>query len=76
VNDLVRDDGAAEPPTLLWGAAAIAQFLNTTEHAVYHLVEDKRIPVLHVGKRIAARPQTLLAWIAEQERLAMQGDAA
>jgi hypothetical protein len=32
--------------------------------------------VLRIGKRIAARPQTLLAWIAEQERNAMEGDAA
>jgi hypothetical protein len=35
-----------------------------------HLVETGRLPVIRLGRRIAARPFTLDRWLDEQERVA------
>lgn len=53
---------------LLYGAKAIAEYLQLTCAVVYHLVAEKRIPVFKIGGKVAARRATLSAWLAEQEQ--------
>ena len=58
-------------PDILKGAAAIAEFLFGAKHRrreVYYLVERDSLPHFKLGSMICARPTTLEAWIARQER--------
>ena len=58
---------------LLEGADQIAGFLYgdpKKRSKVYHLADNKKLPVFKIGKTICARKSTLLAWIAEQEKAA------
>ncbi len=61
---------APGPPRLIVGAAAIGAFLGLTERQVLHLIETGRLPVVRLGRRVAARPTTLERWIDERERAA------
>lgn len=56
---------------ILRGADQIAEFLFGTakqRRKVYHMTENKTLPVFRLGAILCARKSTLLAWIAEQER--------
>ena len=62
----------AEQPTLLYGAGAIASYLGLTEHACRHLIADGVIPTFRIGARVAARRQTIDAWLRERETPALE----
>lgn len=53
---------------MLYGAAAIAQYLGIDRRAVYHLVANARIPNFRLGENVCARKSTLIQWIQEQEK--------
>lgn len=57
---------------LLYGADQIAAFLGVTRRAVYHLAEQHRVPVFHMGVRLCARRSRLLTWIEEQEQSSVE----
>ena len=46
---------------IFYGARAIADFLGTTEKAVYELIERRQIPYYKIGNRVCARRSHLLA---------------
>ena len=48
-----------EHPDFLYGAKSIAAHLGMTEKAVYHLIEEGRLPVFKIGRRVAARRSRL-----------------
>jgi hypothetical protein len=47
---------------VLWGAAAIANFLGLPRRAVYHAASRGALPVFRMGETLAARKSELLAW--------------
>jgi excisionase family DNA binding protein len=55
---------------LLYGAKCIAEFLGVTPRVVYHLIEDRRIPFIKIGRTVAARPASLLRALEEMESAA------
>ena len=61
---------APGPPRLIVGAAEIGAFLGLTERQVLHLIETGQLPVVRLGRRLAARPATLDRWLDERERAA------
>lgn len=44
---------------LLDGASAIAEYLGKTPRAVYHMVENRQIPVFRKGGRLYGRKSEL-----------------
>ncbi len=56
---------------LLYGAAAIAEFLGVERPVAYHWIETKGLPAFRIGGKLAARPAALRAWIAEQEKASL-----
>lgn len=57
---------------LLEGAEGIAEFLfgdAKKRRRVYHLAENKRLPVFRLGAVLCARKSTLMDWIAKQETI-------
>ncbi len=53
---------------LLYGAAAIGEYLGISERQARHRVDTGEIPTFRIGKTICSRRSTLDAWLAEQER--------
>ena len=47
----------------LWGAKAIAQFINRSVDVVYELAVDPDAPVYKPGGRYCALPSELLVWM-------------
>ncbi|ACB28432.1 hypothetical protein [Methylobacterium radiotolerans] len=70
---------ASEPPILL-GLAAVADFLGITERQARHLAGKGSLPVFKLRKSglVAARPESLRAWLAAEEAaaLAEEGERA
>jgi hypothetical protein len=58
---------------LLTGADAIASFIGVKSRRIYHLAETKRLPIFRMGATLCARRSTLVKWIEEMERQAVQG---
>jgi hypothetical protein len=56
---------------LLSGAEAIATFIGVKPRRVYHLVEIRRLPVFRMGSTLCARRSTLVRWIEDMERAAI-----
>jgi hypothetical protein len=56
-----------DQPAMLYGAGSIAAYLGMTEHACRHLISEGIIPTFKVGSRIAARRESIDAWLCEQE---------
>ena len=63
-------DTTTELPDLLYGAEDIAAHLGMTVAAVYHLIEEKRLPVFKIGRRVAARRSRLQQHFEKLERQA------
>lgn len=65
-----------EPPLLL-GLEAIAGFLGISERQVRHLAGKGHLPTFKLRKSglVAARPDSLRAWLAQEEAEA-HGEAA
>ena len=63
---------AAEAPMqrrkLLYGTEAIGAYLGMTPREVRHQIETSGLPVIRIGRRVAARPQRLDAWLDDLER--------
>jgi hypothetical protein len=57
-------------PRVLYGTAAIAGYLGLRPKQAEHLIAAKRFPTFRIGRRPAARPETLDRWLAEEEALA------
>ena len=57
---------------LLTGADEIAAFVGVTTRRIYHLAESKRLPVFRLGATLCARRSTLLRWVEDLERRAIQ----
>jgi len=58
------------------GAQEIADYLQLTRRAVYHLIETGRLPVFRLGtSRVHARQETLDRYIREQEQRNSSGAA-
>lgn len=55
---------------LLWGAAAIANYLGVPRRAVYHMVAIDSLPHFRAGETIAARKSELTVWASGQRRAA------
>jgi hypothetical protein len=63
---------------ILHGADAIGKFLfprdppERRKRRIYHLAaevpEADRLPVFKLGSVLCARPETLVAWVAEREK--------
>lgn len=73
----VPPNGEALPSTslaadMLRGADAIACFLGLSRRQVYHLTETARLPVFKLGAVLCARRSSLLGWIEERERRAVE----
>ena len=65
---------AQAAPRLIVGAAEIGAFLGLSERQVMHLIETGRLPVIRLGRRLAARPGSLDRWLErEEERAASSG---
>jgi hypothetical protein len=61
---------------ILRGAGPIAAFVfgdPQERRKVYHLADRKQLPVVRLGAILCARKSTLLEWISQQERQALQG---
>ena len=58
---------------LLSGVPAIAAHLGKTEKAIYHLVEQDRLPTFRMGRTICARKSTLADHFAKLEAEAGNG---
>ena len=59
---------------LLQGAEEIAGYLlgdPSRRTRIYHLIEQERLPVFRLGVILCARKSSLLAWIEDQERQAI-----
>ena len=52
---------STEHPPVLYGARKIAAFLGVSQKVVYHLIDQKRIPFIKIGRTVAARPSSLIA---------------
>jgi hypothetical protein len=67
---LERDDQTrAARPALLYGAAAIADYLGMTEREVRHQIDATGLPVIRMGqRRLAARPERLDRWLDDLEQ--------
>jgi hypothetical protein len=50
------------PSDILWGADAIARYINRSKSQVFYLIRKQRIPVKQVG------PRTLMARKSELDR--------
>lgn len=69
MTDTTGIEPESAPTTdLLWGATAIAEVINLSPRAVFHLLEGGRLPAKKVGKR----------WVASRQALirALTGEAA
>ena len=55
---------------LLYGVAAIAEYLGLAERQARHQIEKGRIPTFRIGLAICARPAKLDAWL---EKLSADG---
>ena len=52
---------STEYPPILYGAKKIGDFLGVSPKTVYHLIGQKRIPYIKIGRTVAARPSGLIA---------------
>lgn len=60
---------------IMYGAEKIAAYLGIGKRQVYHACTTGTLPVFRIGATICARPDTLLAWIVEQEGKAVVPDS-
>jgi excisionase family DNA binding protein len=60
----MNDKSQNELPSL-WTVRVAAVKLATTPHAIYKLVEKRRIPFVRIGKRIRFDPTVISRWIEE-----------
>lgn len=65
-------------PEILYGAKAIADFLGLSLKQCQHRIEAGIVPTFKMprSRTRCARPATLRAWLAEQERKAGFGSEA
>ena len=64
---------SSNPPSggdMLYGVAAIGEFLGLKKRQALYLIESERVPFFRVGKIICARRSSLTQWLAEQEAAA------
>ena len=69
-------DTMNDTPDLLYGAAAIADYLGIKRRSAEHLIETKRIPFFKVGKTVCARRSKLLAALEILEEAQQQATGA
>lgn len=50
-------------PDKLWNVRQAADYLNTTAHGVYKLVERRAIPHIRLGRRLLFDPIAIRTWI-------------
>ena len=55
---------------LLYGAPAIAAFLNVRARQAYHMIEKGGLPAFRIAGKVCARRSTLTTWLAEREAAA------
>lgn len=53
---------------VVWGAAAIAEYLGMTRRQVYHACYQEHLPIIRIGSTLACRKSTLMAFITEREQ--------
>lgn len=58
------------PEPILIGYKAIGNFLGLSERQASWMIEQERLPIFRIGRRPCARPETLRAWVIEQEEKA------
>ena len=61
----------ADELDLLTGAGEIAAFMRVKPRRVYHLAETRRLPVFRLGSTLCARRATLVRWIEDMEKAAI-----
>ena len=52
---------------LLYGAGRIAEYLELSPDAVYHLARQRRLPTFRMGRTICARKSAIAAKLDELE---------
>jgi excisionase family DNA binding protein len=55
---------------LVHGTAEIAEFLNVKRRTAEYWIEQKRIPVIRIGRTVCARRATLVAALERLEEVA------
>lgn len=53
---------------ILFGADAIATFLNMTKRQVYHSAQMEHLPIFRIGSMLCCRKSTVVEWIIEREQ--------
>ncbi len=54
-----------EESARLWNVRQAADYLNTTAHGVYKLVERRQIPYVRLGRKVLFDPSIVRHWIAQ-----------
>lgn len=68
---MTREIPANLPDDILWGGAAIAEYLNREKRSVYYLAAHGLIPVTKLGRRIiTARKSELDAHLRNRKEAA------
>lgn len=55
---------------LLYGAPAIAAFLNVRQRQAYHLIDAAGLPTFKLAGKVCGRRSSILAWLGEREHIA------
>lgn len=63
-------------PEILIGHKAIARFLGLSPRQVSWLDEKNCLPTFRIGRRPCARPESLRAWVKDQEERGRRDRAA
>ena len=64
VGDLDRKSGSTVIDERLWTIEEFAKFLGIAVGTAYHLVSQKRVPVVRISSRcIRFRPSEIAAWL-------------
>jgi hypothetical protein len=66
-----QTETTADAGELLIGAPEIAAFLGCRQKQAEHMIAQRLLPTFKLGARVCARRRTLVAWLEEQERRAL-----
>jgi len=52
---------------LLYGAPAIAEFMNVRPRQVHSMIDNSDLPIFRIAGKLCARRSAIKAWLAERE---------
>lgn len=59
-----------EPPSALWTASDVTQYLLVSRSTLYRLSATGELPAVRIGRSIRWRPESVRAWLNSRERRA------